>query len=30
LGGNTTMLGNILLDMSFGLGMPDGRVWIVQ
>ena len=30
LRGDTIMLGNILLDMSFGLGMPDGRVWIVQ
>ncbi|HZH41877.1 MAG TPA: hypothetical protein VFD85_12745 [Gemmatimonadales bacterium] len=30
LHGDTIMLGNILLDMSFGLGMPDGRVWIVQ
>src|SRR5438128_8584077 len=27
---DTIMLGTILLDMSFGLGMPDGRVWIVQ
>jgi hypothetical protein len=27
---DTIMLGNILLDMSFGLGVPDGRVWIVD
>jgi hypothetical protein len=30
LRGDTIMLGNILLDMSFGLGMRDSRVWIVQ
>jgi hypothetical protein len=28
--GETIMLGNILLDMNFGLGVPDGRVWIVK
>lgn len=27
---DTIMLGNILLDMSFSLGVPDGRVWIVD
>ncbi len=25
---DTIMLGNILLDMSFQFGVPDGRVWI--
>jgi len=30
LHGDTIMLGNILLDMSFDLGMRDNRVWIVQ
>src|SRR5438477_10935166 len=30
LRGDTIMLGNILLEMGFVLGMPDGRVWIVQ
>jgi hypothetical protein len=28
--GDTIMLGNILLDMSFGLGVPDGRVWVAD
>jgi len=27
---DTIMLGNLLLDMSFGLGVPDGRVWIAD
>jgi hypothetical protein len=27
---DTVMLGNILLDMSFSFGVPDGRVWIVD
>jgi hypothetical protein len=30
LNSDTIMLGNILLDMSFELGVPDGRVWIVD
>jgi hypothetical protein len=27
---DTIMLGNLLLDMSFSFGVPDGRVWIVD
>ena len=27
---DTIMLGNLLLDMGFSLGVPDGRVWIVD
>jgi len=27
---DTIMLGNILLDMGFSFGVPDGRVWVVD
>ena len=27
---DTIMLGNLLLDMGFSFGVPDGRVWIVN